>query len=82
MYTLMDNYTGKPLRIGYPKIYLGADIGKVDYGDGPYVWKISQDYFVREYIRNAKKRMKYDNVDFNKKIYDIHYSPKNPFYAV
>ena len=41
MSTLMDNYTGKPLRIGYPKIYLGADIGKVDYGDGPYVWKIS-----------------------------------------
>ena len=40
------------------------------------------DYYVKEDIRNVKKNIKDETMDFNKKLYDINCSPKNTFSAV
>ena len=79
---LMEKYTVNISSIGDTKLYLGTDIGKLDYVDGSYAWTISSDSYVKEYIRNIKKRMKDEKIKFNKKLSEIKYSPKNPFYAV
>ena len=35
--------------------------------------------YVREAINNVKKRLKKDGLEDSKNIYDVDYSPKNPF---
>ena len=82
MSMLMDNYTVNPSIIGYPKLQLGTYIIKVDYGDVSYAWTMRLDYYVKEDIRNVKKNIKDETMDFNKKLYDINCSPKNTFSAV
>ena len=68
--------------IGYPKVYFRAEIGKVLYGDGSYTWTTSSDFYVKESIKNVKKRLKKYGLEYNKKLYDIRYSPKNLFSSV
>ena len=51
MAMLESNYTVKPSSIGDPKVYLGADFGKVLYGDGSYAWTMSYDSYVNEAIK-------------------------------
>jgi hypothetical protein len=82
MKMLKEKYTVKPASIGEPKIYLGADIGKVSYADGSYAWSMSSDSYVKEAIKNVKARLKKDGLEYNKKLSDINYSPQNPFSAV
>ena len=82
MSTLMKNYTVKTSSIGEPNLYLGSDIGKLDYIYGSCAWRMRQDYYIKEAIRNVKKHMKDENMDFNKNISEINYSPKNTFYTV
>ena len=38
--------------------------------------------YVKEAINNVKKRLKEDGMEYNKKLYDVNYSPKNPFSSV
>ena len=82
MEMLKEKYTVKPASIGEPKIYLGADIGKVSYADGSYAWSMSSDSYVKEAIKNVKARLRRDGLEYNKKLSDINYSPQNPFSAV
>ena len=35
-------------------MYLGTDIGKVDYGDGYFAWRMILGSYVKEDIRNLK----------------------------
>ena len=79
---LMEEYTVNHPSIGYPKLQLDADILKVYYGDGSYAWTTIFNSYVKEAIKNVKKRTKDDIMVFNKKISDINYSPKNQFSAV
>ena len=36
-------------------------------------------FYIKESMRDVKNCMKVKNMEFNKKISDINYSPKNPF---
>ena len=47
MYMLMEKHTVNPSHIGYTKVYLGTDIGKVDYGDVSYVCTMSLYYYIK-----------------------------------
>ena len=38
--------------------------------------------YVKEVIRKVKKHVKYNKIEFNKKLSGINYLPKNTFYAV
>jgi hypothetical protein len=79
---LEEKYTVKPSSIGEPKVYLGADISKAYYPDGSYAWIMSSDSYVKEAVKNVKKRMKEEGGEYNKKLSDVNYSPKNPYSAV
>ena len=79
---LMDKYNVKTSRIGYTKLYLVTDIGKVDFFDGYYAWKMSLDYYFKEALKNVKNHMKDNKMEFNKKHSDINYPSKNPFLEV
>ena len=37
------------------------------------------DSYVKEAINNVKNSLKEDGLEYNKEIYDINYSQKNPF---
>ena len=82
MSMLMDKNHVKTSSIGDPKLYLGKYTGKVDYIDVSYAWTMSSDYCVKEAIKDVNIRMKDDNMEFNKNIYDIIYSQNNPFLEV
>ena len=82
MAMLESKYTVKPSSIEEPKVYLGADVGKVLYGDGSYDWTMICDSYAKEEINNAKKRLKEDGLEYNNKMSDINYSPNNPFSSV
>ena len=60
MAMLEINYTVKTSMIGEPKVYLGADVGKLLYGDVSYAWTMISDSYVKEMIKNANKRLKED----------------------
>ena len=81
MNMIQEKFPVKKSSIEEPKIYLGANIGKVSYPDGSIAWTMSSDSYVKEAVRNVKARMKEDNFRFNKKLSDINYSPDNPFSA-
>ena len=76
---LEEKYTVKPSSIGVPKVYFGADIGKVKYEDNSEAWTMSSDSYVKEAIKNVKRRLKEDGFMFNKKLLDLNYSPQHPF---
>ena len=76
---LKDNCTVKPLSIGEPKVYIGADISKAYYLDGSYAWTMGSQSYVKETICNVKKQLLFYNLRFNKKLLDVRYSPKIPF---
>ena len=40
------------------------------------------DSYVKEAINNVKKRLKEDGLEYNKKLYEVNYSPNNPFSPV
>ena len=80
MKALQTIYPVKPDSIGPPKIYLGANIQKIEgKGNNVKCWGLSAERYVREAVRNAKEKMKQDRFTFNKKLSDIKYSPQSPF---
>jgi hypothetical protein len=79
MEMLKDNYTVKPDSIGVPERYLGADIRKVELSDGSRAWCMSPQSYVKTAVKNVKQQMKKDGFEFNKKLSDPKYSPKQPF---
>ena len=68
----MENNTIKPSR----------KVIEVKYGDGYYARRPISDSSVKEATSNVKKHVKYEKMEFNRKISDIIYSPKNIFYEV
>ena len=76
---LDSKYTVKPSSIGYHKVYIGDDVGKLLYGDGSYDWTMSSDLYIKEAINNVKKRLKEDVLEYNKKLSGVNYLPKNQF---
>ena len=82
MNLLKENYTVKPTSIREPKVYLGADILKAYYSDGPYAWTTGSQNYVKEAICNVKKQLLFYNLRFSKKSSDVKYSPKAPFSSV
>ena len=47
MTILESKYTVKPYSIGETEVYLGADVGKLLYGDGSYAWTMRYDLYVK-----------------------------------
>ena len=77
---LKEKYPIKPDSIGPPRIYLGANVQKIDSkSDGVQCWGFSAERYVREAVRNVKERMKKDGFTFNKKLSDKNDSPQSPF---
>ena len=76
---LEEKFPVKPSSIEEPKLYLGANIGRVEYPDGSKAWTMSSDSYVKEAIRNVKQRLQEDGFRFNKKLSDINYSPESPY---
>ena len=58
MAILEIKYMVKTSSIVDPKVYLGADVGKLLYVNYSYVWTMSSDFYVKEKIQNVKKRLK------------------------
>ena len=79
---LKDTFTVKPLSIGEPKLYLGADISKVYYHENSYAWSMGSQSYVKEAIQNVKKQLSQYNQKFNRKLSDPKYSPKVHFSSV
>ena len=82
MAVLESKYTVKTSIIGKPKVHLRANVGKLLYGDGSYAWTMSSDSYIKETINNADKRIKEDSLEYNKKLSDVNYSPKNIFIGI
>ena len=79
MAMLESNYMVKPSSIGEPNFYLGANVRKVIYGDDSYTWNMIYDSYVKESIKNVKKRNKEDGLEYNNNISEVNCSPQNPF---
>ena len=62
---LEDSYTLKQSSIVDPKIYRGADIGKVYYPDGSYACTMYSKYYTKEKIHNLKNKLEERNLCFN-----------------
>ncbi len=76
---LQSVYTLKKGSIGPPSVYLGANIQKVPSRTGPDCWGMSAEQYVRDSVKNIKQRLKERGVEFNKKLSDVKYSPRQPF---
>ena len=80
---MLDNkYTVKPSIVGEIRVYLGSNVAKVLYGNGSYAWNMNSDLYNMRAIKNVKKRLKEDGLEYNKKPYDIKYLPKKPFSSI
>ena len=79
MQILKEEYTVKARGTGEPKMYLGAGISKALYADGSYAWLMSSSNFVREVLRNIKKDLKQNDLQFNKKLSYPNYSARTSF---
>ena len=73
------SFTVKLPRIEDPKSYLGYYVGKLYYEDGLYTWKMVSKTYLEKAINNLKKNIKADGFIFNKKLFDVNYSPNQPF---
>jgi hypothetical protein len=79
---LETQFQVKPSSIGPPTVYLGSNIQKVDLRIPQHdrqCWGMSAEQYVTDSIKNLKKRLKEDGFEFNKKLSDVKYSPRNPF---
>ena len=71
MSMFMQKYIVNTSSNGDPKLYLGVEIRNVEYINGYYAWTMSLDSYYKQAIRNIKKYMKYEKMEFNKKLSDI-----------
>ena len=79
MAQIQESFTVKPFSIEEPKSYLGADINKIYYSDGSYIWTMGAETYVTHAINNPKNRMATEGFEYNKKLSDVNYSPQQPF---
>ncbi|GFH50714.1 hypothetical protein CTEN210_07190 [Chaetoceros tenuissimus] len=79
MEKIQGDFTVKKESIGPPDRYLGADIRKVeDDGSKPF-WTMSSNSYLDKAIKNLKAKLKESGLEYNKKLSDPNYSPKQPF---
>ena len=65
MKALQTIYPAKPASICPPKIYLGANIQKIEgKGNNVKCWGLSAESFVREAVSNVKEKLKRDEFIF------------------
>jgi len=64
---------------GQPKVYLGSNCLKVEFRSGGECWAMSAEQYVTDTVKTVKQRLKDDGYEFNKKLSDTKYSPKQPF---
>ena len=73
-----DSNIVKPSIIGNPKVYPGADIGKIYYPDGSYAWTMRSKSYTKQklrmYIRNRRDSI-YVSTE-NNQMWNT--SPQNP----
>ena len=62
---LEESYTVKQSSIVEPKIYIGADVGKVYYPDSSYSCTMCSKYYTKEIIYNVKKKLEERNLCSN-----------------
>ena len=74
-----DAFTVKPSSIGIPKRYLGADINKTFLNNHTEAWTMSAESYITEAVKNVKTRIAQDGLQFNRKLSDPLYSPKQGF---
>lgn len=79
MEMIKDDFTLKPESIMEPTTYLGADLCKVHYEDGSHAWLMGSASYVEKVVKNVKKILNKHGFEYNRKLSDINYSPKQPF---
>ena len=82
MKMVQETFTVKPDSIKVPTSYLGAEIGKVVYSDGSYAWTMGAQGYVKKVVKNIKKRLSDDHLQFNRKLSDPAVSAPQPFSSV
>ena len=82
MAMLDSEYLVKPYSIGYPKVSLGDNVGKILFVNGSYGCTMRFDSYIKEVIKTVNNRLKEYVLKFNKKLSNVNYSPKNPFPSV
>ena len=66
--------------IGPPTVYLGANCQKdASHIEGIDCWWMSAEQYCKEAVKNVKKKIKDSGYEFNKKLSDPQYSPRQPF---
>ena len=82
MAQIQQNFKVKESSIEEPKTYLGADTTKVYYPDGSFAWTMGSESYVKKAIKNLKKNLESNGLEFNKKLSDRAISAPQPFSAV
>ena len=79
MEMIKGKFTVKPESIIEPTSYLGADLSKVHFEDRSFAWLMGSANYVGKVVKNVKKALERDGFEFNRKLSDIRYSPKQPY---
>ena len=79
MKQIQSLYQVKSDSIKPPDIYIGANIQKIPARIGGECWGLSAEQYVRDSVKNFKMRLKDSDLEFNKKLSSVEYSPKQPF---
>ena len=82
MEMVSSDFTIKPGSVEILKIYLGANIGRVEYSDGSYAWTMSSEGYVKKVVAKIKKQLEKDNMRFNKKLSNPSISKPQPFSSI
>ena len=69
----------KPSSIEVPKSYLVADVVHIYYENVSYAWTMVSKTYVEKDTNNIKKKLEADVFGFNKKLFNVNYSPNQPF---
>ena len=79
MEMINEKFKVKPESIIEPNSYLGADLSKIHYQDGSYAWLMGSANYVEKVVKNVKKTLEKYGYEYNRKLSDINYSPRQPF---
>ncbi|GFH61944.1 pol protein [Chaetoceros tenuissimus] len=79
MEQIQGDFTVKKESISPPDRYLGADIRKVEDDGAKPFWTMSSNSYLDKAIKNLKAKLKESGLEYNKKLSDPNYSPKQPF---
>ncbi|GFH50430.1 hypothetical protein CTEN210_06904 [Chaetoceros tenuissimus] len=79
MERIQGDITVKKESIGPPDRYLGADVRKVEDDGAKSFWTVSSNSYLDKAIKNLKAKLKESGLEYNKKLSDPEYRPKQPF---